>query len=178
MRQELLIGCGSNREKKMHYRGHEQWEGLVTLDMNPDHKPDVFWDLRSVPLPFEENQFDEIHAYEVLEHTGTQGDYGFFFKQWSDFWRILKPDGMFFATVPSRNSVWALGDPSHTRIVQKENLIFLHQPTYDGVGKSPISDFRFIYKADFDIAGVQDDGESLRFALKAVKPSRISHVNR
>lgn len=176
MRQELLIGCGSRREKIMHYKGHEEWDGLITLDYNADHKPDVYWDLRSMPLPFEDEKFDEIHAYEVLEHTGQQGDYGFFFRQWSEFWRLLKPDGLFFATVPSRNSVWAWGDPSHTRIIQAESLVFLNQKAYtNAVGKTPMSDFRHLFKADFDILGVQDDNETLRFVLKAVKPSRISY---
>lgn len=174
MRQELLIGCGQRREKLMHYKGHEQWEGLVTLDMNPDHKPDVFWDLYSIPLPFEEDQFDEIHAYEVLEHTGAQGNYGFFFRQWSDFWRILKPGGRFFATCPSYKSVWAWGDPSHTRVLQAAQLSFLSQAVYSAeVGKTPMSDFRHIYKADFNLVGCMEDNETLRFVLQAVKPSRI-----
>jgi hypothetical protein len=175
--KQLLIGCGSSRRKKLWTTGTEQWDGLVTLDNNPDHNPDVLWDLNRIELPFDEGIFDEVHAYDVLEHTGQQGDYKFFFKQWTEFWRILKPGGLFFGIAPSRNSVWALGDPSHTRIIQKENFIFLHQPSYADVGKNPISDFRSIYKADFDIANISDDGERLIFALQAVKPARLNHGN-
>ena len=175
MRKELLIGCGGMRDKRVYTADRAQWEGLVTLDINPDHNPDVVWDLMDMPLPFEDNTFDEIHAYEVLEHTGAQGDYKFFFKQWSEFWRILKPNGAFFATCPQVGTAWALGDPSHTRVVQKENLVFLSQEQYAvQVGKTPMSDFRYLYKADFEPAGVQEVDGIFKFALTAIKPSRIS----
>jgi len=119
--------------------------------------------------------YTEIHAYEVLEHTGRQGDYKFFFAQFSELWRILIPGGIIIATVPSRNSPWAWGDPSHTRIIQPESLSFLNQPAYtEQVGKTAMSDFRFCYKADFDITWSKDDGETHTFVLTAIKPSRIT----
>jgi len=155
---------------------HPEWTGLITLDNNPDCKPDWVWDLRNpTPLPFDADTFDEIHAYEVLEHIAQQGDYTAFFRQFSDYWRILKPDGLFFATVPAKDSVWAWGDPSHTRVIQQENLIFLCQKIYsEQVGVTPMSDFRYIYKADFDIAYLDtSDANIFKFVLKAVKPSRI-----
>ena len=171
--KELLIGCGVQRKKVLSSNGPE-WGELTTLDINPDHKPDVLWDLTQLPLPFDEDSFDAIHAYEVLEHTGQQGDYKFFFTQFSDFWRILRPSGILFGTCPSRKSVWAWGDPSHTRIIQPENFGFLHQPSYtDNIGKTTMSDFRYLYKADFEPVYVNDDGVTFSFALRAVKPSRI-----
>lgn len=174
---ELLVGCGRRREKLIYEPGNKEWKNLVTLDINPDHKPDVLWNLEHMPLPFEDNMFDEIHAYEVLEHLGSQGNYHFFFIEWSEYWRILKPGGKFFGTVPSKDSVWALGDPSHTRIITPENWVFLHQPSYDaGVGKTPMSDFRYIYKADFDTELLQVDKNTHWFTHKAIKPSRCSQV--
>lgn len=172
MRRELLIGCGATRDKRLG-EGPE-WSGLVTLDSNPVHVPDVVWDLEQLPLPFEDSSFDEIHAYEVLEHTGSQGGWRFFFAQWSDFWRILKPGGMFYGTVPYWESVWAWGDPSHKRVVMQEQFTFLIQPEYTRqIGKTSMSDFRFCYKADFDLEVSARDEESWRFGLRAVKPSRI-----
>jgi hypothetical protein len=170
MKRELLIGCGSNHKKRMMSDGNIDWSNLTTLDYNEDHKPDVCWDLMHLPLPFNEAEFDELHAYEVLEHLGQQGDYKLFFAQFSEFWRLLKPNGHFLATCPSRNSVWAYGDPSHTRIMQLEQLVFLSQDEYKKqVGKSPMSDFRNIYKADFETVYQEDDGETIRFVLKAIK---------
>lgn len=174
MRKELLIGCGSQRDKRLALKAGQGWDGLITLDNNRDHNPDWVWDLRNLPLPFADDSLDEIHAYDVLEHTGTQGDYRFFFAQFSDFWRMLKPDGILFAIVPSPDSIWAWGDPSHTRILHPQNVGFLDQTAYDQVGKSPISDFRYLYKADFKaIHLVSEQGGSTQFALQAVKPSRI-----
>lgn len=171
---ELLIGAGSARDKRVFTQGKEQWEDLITLDNNPHHKPEVLWDLTRLPLPFEDNQFDEIHAYEVLEHTGNQGDYRFFFAQFSEFWRILKPDGKLFGSCPHWKSVWAWGDPSHTRVIQKEQFMFLSQQEYKNqIGKTPMSDFRYIYEADFETEMAQETEVHLLFALRAVKPSRI-----
>jgi len=173
-KKELLIGCGSNWKKRLTVDGTEDWTSLTTLDYNEMHKPDIEWDLMNMPLPFADDSFDEIHAYEVLEHTGQQGDYKFFFAQFSEFYRLLKSNGHLLVTCPSKNSKWALGDPSHTRVLQPENLLFLHQPQYAEVGITPMSDFRNIYKADFDIVHCSDNGNAFDFALKAIKPSRIS----
>ncbi len=169
---ELLIGCGSNRAKKLSTQDRPEWAGLVTLDYEARHKPDVIHDLHN-SLPFDDNSADEIHAYECLEHVGQQGDYKFFFWQFSDFWRVLKPGGILFGTVPLPTSVWAWGDPSHTRVIQKESFVFLNQPSYEQVGRTAMSDFRSIYKADFDIINSKENGDVLEFALQAVKPSRI-----
>lgn len=170
MKKQLLIGCGSSREKRMTCDNNYEWGELTTLDYNLDHKPDVVWDLTErVGLPFFENTFDEIHAYEVLEHTGTQGDYKFFFWQFSDFWRILKPGGHLLVSVPTAKSPWAWGDPSHTRIITPEQLIFLRQSSYAEVGKTSMSDFRSIYKADFDIAYQAEADDTFYFILRAIK---------
>lgn len=168
-KKQLLIGCGSSREKRMTCDGNYEWGELVTLDNNAHHKPDVVWDLMDMPLPFMGREFDEIHAYEVLEHLGQQGDYKLFFKQFSEFHRILKPDGHLLATVPSKDSPWALGDPSHSRIITPEQLIFLRQSSYEQVGKTSMSDFRYIYKADFDIVYQAESDGCFYFILRAIK---------
>lgn len=168
---ELLLGCGSDRTKKLVVAGRAGWSSLVTLDREASHNPDVIHDLME-PLPFLENTADEIHAYEVLEHTGSQGDWKFFFRQWDDFYRVLKPNGFFCGTVPLVNSPWAWGDPSHTRVIPKESFVFLHRPAYAQVGKTPMSDFRPVFKADFDILHLLENGECLEFVLQAVKPGR------
>lgn len=167
---ELLIGCGYNKEKKMGIEGDGGWNNLVTLDCNPDVSPDILHDLNNIPLPFDDNQFKEIHAYDVLEHTGRQGDQHFFFDQFYDFWRILKPNGLFFGIVPSYLSPWAFGDPSHTRVIPGCSFVFLSQEQCKNqVGKTPMSDFNHIWKGDFETLQLFDDTIQCKFVMKAIK---------
>lgn len=165
---ELLIGAGNSRVKQLaNPETGEKWRGLVTLDIDPDSKPDVLWNLEHMPLPFEDETFEEIHAYEVLEHFGEQGDWRAFFRHFEEFHRILKPGGWFFATVPMWDSEWAWGDPGHTRVITPGTLQFLSQEAYEnGVGTSTMTDYRNWYKADFHIAGCSESGDRLCFVLK------------
>lgn len=172
--RELLIGCGQDMSKKLAVHHRNYWINVTTLDINPEHEPDIVWDLNNMPLPFDNDTFDEIHAYEVLEHVGKQGDYQSFFSQFSDIYRMLKPFGVLAATCPSISSPWAWGDPSHTRVFQKENFVFLDQTEYvRQIGVTPMSDFRYIYQADFNRLFVEDNGDSINFILEAIKPSRF-----
>lgn len=199
--RELLIGCGHSRDKRMDPRDFlpkqkpppadlRVWRGqLESLDYMVECRPDLVCDLRRVPwnivsplsddytelwiLP--DSTYDEVHAYEVLEHLGRQGDYRSFFATFAEIWRVLKPGGYLCATVPSRYSQWLWGDPGHTRAILPCSLVFLSQPNYDAQqGRTSMSDYRRDYRADFDIAGSVDDHETHRFVLQCVKPSRIT----
>jgi hypothetical protein len=169
---ELLIGCGHSREKHVRYGGRDQWDDLVTLDRYLECEPDVLHDLDVLPYPFGDDWFDEIHAYCVLEHCGRQGDWRFFFDQWTEFWRITKPGGTFHAIVPLYSSPWAWGDPSHTRIINPECLAFLSQQAYrdNDAKRTTMSDFRWYYKADWvALACEKLNGDRLAFVLRANK---------
>ncbi len=178
---ELLIGCGNHREKLLYRPGEGAWTDLTTLDHDPNCGADVEWDLMRMPLPVKDEQFDEIHAYHVLEHTGQQGDYRFFFAQWEEFYRILKPGGLFCGAVPAISSPWIFADPGHTRVIPAETFTFLNQQQYtDQVGVTALADYRRFYRGDFEAAfreqrnGEGGSGDQFYFILQAVKPSRIS----
>ena len=173
----LLIGCGRTRDKRLMRQSQPEWDNLVTLDIEACHKPDILWDLESPePIPLPDCHFDEIHAYHVLEHTGRQGDWRFFFRQWADFYRLLKPASVFFGICPDIKSPWAWGDPGHTRIIGPECLTFLDQSQYEKqVGKSSMTDYRSVFQGDFDVLLSESDGSEFRFAIQAIKPSRV-HV--
>lgn len=192
--RELLLGCGHQRNKILVPPGTtSEWQRMETLDINQECRPDWLCDLdrmrnnkwvvigrddnyeyhQSAADYFVSNRFDEIHAYEVLEHIGEQGEYSAFFNHFSEIWRLLKPDGFLCATVPSRYSPWLWGDPGHRRAILPESLIFLDQTTYMAqLGRTAMSDYRGIYKADFEIIRSTDDRIFHSFILKAIKPSR------
>lgn len=169
-KRELLLGCGYRPYKKAVVVGEKRgFEDVTGLDSNPDCAPDVLWNLTKHPLPFDECTFDEIHAYDVLEHLAYQGDFGFFFAEFTEYWRILKDGGFFCGIVPHWQSPWAWGDPSHKRVFTADTLGFLSQASYENVGKTKMSDFRRIYKADFEVVRAWPHEQSLVFVLKALK---------
>lgn len=175
-KRSLLIGAGSRRSKSVKPDGNEDWGDLVTLDIEEAHNPDILWDLNELPWPVDSNEFDEVHAYEVLEHLGRQGDVESFFAHFGEMWRILKPNGLACCTVPWWRGKWAWGDPGHTRVIQPESLIFLSQENYRQVGSSAMSDYRsHLGETDFKIEDQKvlrtQEGEPVQFAfiLRALK---------
>lgn len=175
---ELLIGCGARKSKLLNLTGKPNWTNRVTLDINPDHSPDILHDLNDIPWPMGENTCDEIHAYEVIEHLGQQGDWKSYFSMWSEIWRIMKGGAIFFGTCPLWKSKWAWGEPGHTRVISLETLSFLDQTEYTKqIGVTPMTDYRFIYKEDFEIVLAQECDDTFAFALKCIKPSRIEYAN-
>lgn len=171
--RELLIGCGNSRRKKIDPEQKFTWDELVTIDHDPNCGADIVHDLEDYPWPFEDNSFDACHAYCVLEHLGRQGDYRSFFATFAEIYRILKPGGHLFALVPSIDDRWLWGDPSHTRVIQFESLVFLSQQQYqEQIGKTSMTDFRWLWKGDFETVGANDADGKFHFALKAHKPAR------
>src|SRR6516162_2752283 len=76
--RELLLGAGSNRDKRVYFNERPKtFENVTTIDIDPNAKPDIIFDLdslgRGAKLPFEDNCFNQNTAYEILEHIGRQG---------------------------------------------------------------------------------------------------------
>jgi len=164
-----LFGCGSRRERLLAPPGGElTWDGqLIALDHYGGHKPDVVHDLRAIPYPFEDETFDEIHLYDVLEHIWDQGDYVAFFKLFGEFWRILKPEGLVCAITPWWESLWAWGDVSHTSVWNQGTLVFLDQDEYEAqIGKTPMSDFRNLWNKSFKRLHMERQGDRFVFILQ------------
>jgi hypothetical protein len=171
---ELLLGCGSKLDKRIIVPGRPQdWEQLVTVDIEATHGPNVVHDLNETPWPFADDAFSEVHGYEILEHLGRQGDIHSFFSTFYEIWRVLQPGGILCATVPDWKSMWAWGDPGHTRIINGGSLVFLDQEEYHKqVGVTPMSDYRSVWRGDFGRIGQQVRGENFIFCLEAKKPRR------
>lgn len=165
IQRSLLIGCGNSRTKKVYLESHQEWVGeLTTLDFNPNCGADVIFDLARLSsiampeglhgiriLPFDDDTFDELAAYDVLEHFGRQGDWRGFFSEMAEFHRVLKPGGTFGIIVPIGED--ALVDPGHTRFFHATWFHFLSQSYYEKAlaeGR-PVTDYRWYWPLNFEI---------------------------
>ena len=189
----LLLGCGHKSALMFRPPIVTDEPEIGRLDVNEACQPDLLcdldspnWHARSLTEAgrnslnhlfygqIKKGYFHEVHAYEVLEHLGSQGDFYSFFDTFRNIYDLLVPGGYLCATVPSRYSAWLWGDPGHRRAVLPESLVFLDQEQYTKqCGITPMSDYRFCYKGDFKAISGKDDKSTFSFILKAIKPSRI-----
>jgi hypothetical protein len=114
----LMLGCGRERQRRIVVNGKVDFadDRLTCIDITPAVHPDVVFDLDVLhsggKLCFSDDSFDEIHAYDVLEHVGRQGDWKGFFAEFAEYHRVLKQNGLMFVMVPV--GVEAFCDPGQT----------------------------------------------------------------
>jgi len=70
-------------------------------------KVDVVHDLNVYPWPFNDNEFDHVQAWAIIEHLD------FPIKAMSEIKRILKPGGTALVRVPHFSAWNNYGDPTH-----------------------------------------------------------------
>lgn len=179
------MGCGERWVKDLWFGDDKEWKHLVAVDFLDVHKPHAVVDVSHLPLPFKDNTFDEIHAYDVLEHLAPQGDFMHFFAEFNEYHRILKPGGFLFASCPWWQGTWAWGDPGHTRVIQPETLSFLTEKHYEQLGRTKSSDYRPLIKGYWDAVylnieraeGAPPTEGNFQFALRAVPLDDTHAVN-
>jgi 2-polyprenyl-3-methyl-5-hydroxy-6-metoxy-1,4-benzoquinol methylase len=173
--KSLLIGCGNSREKFIKVNGDPNWGTLTTLDFDSRCKPDILHDLNKTPWPIENEVYDEIHAYDVLEHLGTQGDYKVFFDHFYECWRSLKTGGFLCASTPNDQN-WIWGDPGHSRLISKASITFLAQSEYTRqVGNNSMTDYRWYWKGDLRLKW--ENCKDCRYWFVLQKFNEIGEVN-
>jgi cyclopropane fatty-acyl-phospholipid synthase-like methyltransferase len=170
--RSLLLGCGNSRLKKVQYRGQSEWSGeLTTLDMDPACGADVVFDLERlcIPmrdrlhgmpvLPFEDGTFDELAAYDVLEHFGQQGDWRSWFTEMAEYHRILKPGGTFGIIVPIGED--AVADPGHSRFIHTNHFMMLNQQWYADrlAAGAQITSYRWYWTLNFEVRHLERHGD-------------------
>ena len=117
----LDLGCGLN--PKNPFRA-EQVYGIDIRD-NPS-KYIKCADLTVEPIPFEDNAFDFITAFDIIEHIPKvlyAPNRRFpFVELMNEVWRTLKPNGYFLSHTPVYPYSAIFGDPTHVSVVTHETF--------------------------------------------------------
>ena len=121
----LELGCGTQKR-----------EGVVGVDINPRVEPDVLHDLDVLPYPFDDDEFDTIHCYDVLEHLSDVP------AVMQELHRILCDRGTLHISGPFPSGSDYVTDPTHRRAFTSRSFDYFIEGT-DLFDRYRYSDARF-----------------------------------
>lgn len=89
--------------------GREIMEGFINVDVENYKGIDVIHDLNTYPLPFENGEFDEIIAKNIIEHLDRPHQFV------KELWRIAKDGARVFIQAPHYSNFGVWGDLTHKK---------------------------------------------------------------
>lgn len=116
---------------------------LCGIDIRADLQLDPAVEIRAAnlscePIPYPDSHFDSLSAYDFLEHVPrvsldhtTRTTHFPFIALMNEVWRVLKPEGLFYAVTPAYPHTNAFVDPTHV------NYLTLRSSRYF-VGSNPL----------------------------------------
>lgn len=114
MALKLNIGCGTDIR-----------QGWINLDQINLPGVDVVHNLEALPLPFENESFDEILCQDVIEHLE-------YIPVIKEFYRILKNGGKVHIRVPHFSSPNSFADPTHKKFFSIKTFEFFAKDNFAG----------------------------------------------
>lgn len=109
----LNLGCG---EMDYHSKNEE-----FKIDINHLSKPDLVWDLRNLPWPIEDNQFDIVYAENIIEHLpDTCG-------VMNEIWRICRDKATVKIIVPHYTGFTSWSCPEHYKTFTSISFDYFHK---------------------------------------------------
>jgi SAM-dependent methyltransferase len=134
-----------NNDKLNLGSGNEILEGYINHDIFSLPGIDSVHDLNVFPWPWADGSMAEVRALNVLEHLDN------FMLAIEEIYRILKPSGKCYISVPYWNSWCAAADPTHKRGFHEITFSFFdpesdygRERAYYSKAKFSIEDERFI----------------------------------
>lgn len=165
----LVLGAGNRKlqavvagfsEAELQGKGptfEDNFKEVTRVDIDPACKPNILWDLTHYPWPLKDEEYDEVHAYELLEHLVDAGDYEGYFRLWREIWRVTKPGGLVCATTPWWQSFWVWGDPGHRMCYNRGILMYLDQEQYEKqIGFTAMTDYRRYWPKPYCFRAIKD----------------------
>ena len=152
LKRALNLGAG----KRPRARGHIPEFGyeIVCHDKRLYPNIDVAWDLDQCPWPWEDEEFDRIVAFDVIEHLWDTVAF------MDECWRIVKPAGVLIIhtnNVEYPEQAWR--DPTHKRVYCYDSFDFFDPETRWG------AEYLLSDKA-WEVKDRRRDGQELLFCLK------------
>jgi SAM-dependent methyltransferase len=122
MQKHLDLGCGDQPFNPYQYPTVSGVD-LYRSEKLPNNIEFKIVNLSTDKIPFNDNSFDSISAFDLLEHIprvlqNKQGQTYFpFIELMNEVFRVLKPDGRFYALTPAYPRGEAFQDPTHVNII-------------------------------------------------------------
>jgi hypothetical protein len=121
MTKTLDLGCGDRPRNPFHA------DALFGVDVRSNLGGTIrSADLAIEPIPFDDNSFDYLTAYDFLEHVPrviyVPGRRNAFVELMNEAHRVLKPGGLFLAQTPAYPHAVAFRDPTHVNIITDETF--------------------------------------------------------
>ena len=161
-RKHLDLGCGARPKNPYN---HEELYGIdIRSDLVDNGVCQVaVANLITGPIPFADNSFDSVSAYDFIEHIPRLAvDYASgttrfpFIELMNEIWRVLKPDGMLYAVTPAFPDEKAFRDPTHVNVITKKTHRYFTEPylmgeMYGFVGSFKVKRHCWIYpRGDYE----------------------------
>ena len=128
----LDIGCNSNPRNPF---DASKLYGVDIIDIETNdfnyHKCNVVFDA----LPFPDSSFESVSAFDFLEHvprTATIDNTSVFpfIHVMNEIYRVLKPDGIFYAITPGYPRSEVFVDPTSVNFITKKTHTYFISPKY------------------------------------------------
>jgi SAM-dependent methyltransferase len=99
-------------------------------------------------LPFEDDTFDSISAFDFLEHlpriSASDGPTATYLGYLNEIHRVLKPEGLFLSFTPCYPHPGAFTDPTHVNYMTRDSVHYI-------AGQGYARSLQYGYLGDFEI---------------------------
>lgn len=121
MTKSLDLGCGSNPRNPFNA------DELLGIDVREDLESGIKRaDLAIEPIPFDNDSFEYVTAYDFLEHIPRvvylPTRRNSFVELMNEIYRVLKVGGLFLSFTPAYPHAEAFQDPTHVNVITEKTF--------------------------------------------------------